>query len=125
MTRFLFPKMSIKYLGGEIITVKDIKADDEAEASLEEDDVRVLSNILNLNNIRTPLYDPENLDNAEKINSIICAKFNGKDVSIPEGLREYVSTAKLIDMLDFSRKEFNKSMSLTPKKRCHRQHSGA
>jgi type I restriction enzyme M protein len=104
----------IKYLGGEIITVKDIKADDEA--SLEEDDVRVLSNILNLNNIQTPLYDPEHLDNAEKINSIICANFNGKAVSIPEGLKEYVSTAELIDMLDFSRKEFNKAISLTPKK---------
>ncbi len=107
----------IKYLGGEVITPSDIKSNDnDTDANLEEDDVRVLSNILNLNNIQTPLYDSKNLDNTEKINSVIRANFNGKPAVIPDALKEYVTTAKLIDMLDFSRKEFNKAISLTPKK---------
>lgn len=107
----------IKYLGGETITVSDVAADeDDAEATLEEEDIRVLSNILNLNNIQTPLYDPKNLENPDKINSIIRANFNRKPIVIPEVLKEYVTTAKLVNMLDFSRKEFNKAISLTPKK---------
>jgi len=106
----------IKYLGSEAIITGDIKTDDEADSNLEEDDVRVLSNLLNLNNIQTPLYDPKNPENTEKINSIIKANFNGNPAAIPESLKEYVTTAKLIDMLDFSRKEFNKAISLTPKK---------
>lgn len=107
----------IKYLGGKTITVKDIAADEEdANVALEDEDIRVLSNILNLNNIQTPLYDPNNLENTNKINSIIKANFNGKSIVIPEELKEYVTTSKLVDMLDFSRKEFNKAISLTPKK---------
>jgi type I restriction enzyme M protein len=37
-------------------------------------------------------------------------------VTIPEALQETVTTARLVDMLDFSRKEFNKAIDLTPKK---------
>lgn len=110
----------IKYLGGETITLSDIETDnDEKEPSLDEEDVRVLSNIINLNSIQTPLYDPNNLENNAKINSIINANFNNdkdKTIDIPEPLKEHVTTAKLVDMLDFSRSEFNKALSLTPKK---------
>jgi len=62
----------IKYLGGKTITASDVEIDgDEPDTSLEEDDIRVLSNLLNLNNIQTPLYDPKKYDNAEKINSMV------------------------------------------------------
>ncbi|MBA2881796.1 type I restriction-modification system DNA methylase subunit [Desulfosalsimonas propionicica] len=103
----------IKYLGGQTVT---IEKDEEGEEVLEQDDKRVLENLLNLDNIQTPLYDPGNLSNPEKINSLIRANFNGETVHIPEELNDYVTTAWLTDMLDFSRKEFNKAISLTPKK---------
>lgn len=107
----------IKYLGGQTIATYDIVTDDdETDASIGKEDVLPLINILNLNNIQTPLYDPKNLKNTEKINSIISANFNGKTITIPEELKEYVTKAKLVDMLDFSRKEFNKTISLTSKK---------
>lgn len=107
----------IKYLAGQTNN-KTNKAIDEndVEADLEENDLRVLSNILNLDNIQTPLYDPKDLENSEKINKLISTNFTGKIAKIPENLKEYVTTAKLEDMLDFSRKDFNKSISLVPKK---------
>ncbi len=103
----------IKYLGGQSVTVEK---DEEGEEALEQDDKRVLENLLNLNNIQTSLYDPHNLLNSGKINSLIRANFNGDAVVVSEILQDYVTTARLVDMLDFSRREFNKTISLTPKK---------
>lgn len=103
----------IKYLGGQRV---ELDKDVDGEEVLEQDDKRVLENLLNLNNIHTPLYDPHNLHNGDKINSLIRATFNGQTVAVPEALQAYVTTARLVEMLDFSRKEFDKAISLTPKK---------
>ena len=62
--------------------------------------------------IQTPLYNPNDLNDANKINSLIANNFNGNNVAIPEGLKPYVSLVSLNDMLDFSRVEFNKSFNL-------------
>jgi len=104
----------IKYLGGQSVKIE--KDEEGEEEALEQDDKRVLENLLKLNNIQTPLYDPHDLLNSDKINSLIRANFNGEVVTVPEALQEFVTTAGLVDMLDFSRKEFNKAISLTPKK---------
>jgi len=107
----------IKYLGGKPVDIPAPGSDDEENNEpLDEDDKRVLSNIFNLNTIQTPLYDPSNPANPDKINHHIAANFRGGSITIPEHLQELVSTAKLTDMLDFSRREFNKAISLTPKK---------
>lgn len=103
----------IKYLGGQSVV---IEKDEEGEEALEEDDKRVQENLLNLNNIQTPLYDPYDLLNSDKINSVIRTNFKGEPVTVPEELQDYITTARLVDMLDFSRKEFNKAISLTPRK---------
>lgn len=63
----------------------------------------------------TPLYDPDNRYNPEKINCYIQQNFSGQDVDVPEILQTYLSTARLTDMLDFSRKNFDKHISLVPK----------
>lgn len=107
----------IKYLGGSVISVTDlVKAEDEGETALDEEDARVLSNMLNLDNIKTPMYDPQNVYNNDKINFHILSNFLAKSIEIPESLKEYLTTVRLIDMLDFSRKDFNKSFNLMPKK---------
>lgn len=63
--------------------------------------------------IQTPLFDPKNRDNSEKISYVIRQNFNGEQVVIPEHLTPFVSQVYLHDVLDFSRKEFNKAFNLS------------
>ncbi|AKG21215.1 restriction endonuclease subunit S [Calothrix sp. 336/3] len=65
----------------------------------------------------TPLFDPDNRYNSEKINYWIQQNFNGNNQDIElQNLSKYITYASLVDLLDFSRKDFNKAFSLTPKK---------
>ena len=107
----------IKYLG--TATVEDLPEEDEEEGveALESDDKRVLTNLLNFQQINTPLYDPQNLNNEEKINYWISQNFEGKNINIPEELQSFLSKARLVDMLDFDRISFAKNVTLTPKKK--------
>ena len=50
----------------------------------------------------TPLYDPENRYNSDKINALIQENFSGNEIAIPESLKAYVSMVSLVDLLDFS-----------------------
>ncbi|MFN1218164.1 N-6 DNA methylase [Chryseobacterium kwangjuense] len=106
-------KEGIKYLGKARIT---IEKDDDDSAILEDEDKRVLSNILNLTSIQTPLYDPKNRNNPSKLNYLIQRNFMRLPLEIPEELREFVSTSKLEDMIDFRKKDFNLAISLSPKR---------
>ena len=64
-----------------------------------------------VNDIITPLFDPNDLDDSQKINTAIKRNFIGKTT---DPLPEYCNYAKLTDMLDFSRTDFNKAVSLNP-----------
>ncbi len=64
----------------------------------------------------TALYDPENRYNPDKINALIQENFSANAVAIPETLQSIASTAHLVDLLDFSRKDFDKHISLSVKK---------
>lgn len=99
----------IKYL-----TSNNVSLNDE---DLEEEDKRILENLQGLKSINTPLYNPQNKADSQKINSIIVNNFVGNTIDIPESLTQFVSKSKLIDMLDFSRVEFNKAISLAPDKK--------
>ena len=90
----------------------NVDVDDE---TLEDEDKRILENLQGLKDIKTPLYNPYNIDDENKINKIIKNNFNGIKSKISDELIEYVNYKKLIEMLDFSRIEFDKSISLTPK----------
>ncbi|RJL71473.1 N-6 DNA methylase [Acinetobacter radioresistens] len=63
--------------------------------------------------INTPLFDPKDRENSEKISYVIRQNFNGEQVSIPEHLTPFVTQVYLHDVLDFSRKEFNKAFNLS------------
>jgi hypothetical protein len=97
---------------------------------LDEEDKRILENLAGLKSINTPLYNPQNSDDTSKINKIIKDNFiNGTDalasakggtkvpLPIPTELEPFVSRAKLIDMLDFSRVDFNKAINLSVSKK--------
>ena len=65
-----------------------------------------------VNDIITPLFDPKNLDNDEKINTAIKRSFIGDPT---DELPEHCYYANLTDMLNFTRIKFNKAISLNPK----------
>lgn len=65
---------------------------------------------------QTHLYDETDRNNASKLNRLIADNFDGKLGAIPEALSEFASTARLVDMLDFSRAGFEKQVVLTSKK---------
>jgi len=66
--------------------------------------------------IQTPLFDPQDRDNPEKISTLIRRNFMGEPVSVSPALQPYAALARLVDLLDFSRVTFDKQISLVPKK---------
>ncbi|MBS1781040.1 MAG: restriction endonuclease subunit S [Bacteroidetes bacterium] len=110
-------KEGIKYLGG--ISYEDVQIpseeQDEEIVDLEEDDKRVLSNIFNLNNISTPLYDPNNRYNEKKVNYLIERNFRNESFEIPSELSKFVSKLELTEMIDFMNVDFNKAINLVQK----------
>lgn len=71
----------------------------------EED---ALSKNKGINSIKTPLFNPMDYSDDRKINTIIKDAFAGIKREIPEELKKYVASCKLIDMLDFKSTDFNK-----------------
>jgi type I restriction-modification system DNA methylase subunit/restriction endonuclease S subunit len=65
-----------------------------------------------LNSINTVLYNPIDKDDENKINTLITRNFSNEEVEIPEDLEEFVSKARVVDMLDFGRVEFSKAIKL-------------
>ncbi|MCB0703125.1 MAG: N-6 DNA methylase [Ignavibacteriae bacterium] len=66
----------------------------------------------------TQLYDKESFDNPDKASTYIYKAFNDEyDLDIPEKLRKNISYQNLVDMLTFDRSEFEKSISLSAKKK--------
>ncbi len=63
----------------------------------------------------TPLYEEDNPRNPDKINYHIERAFLGETPDTPEHLQPFVTPARLVDMLDFTRTDFNKQLSLSPK----------
>ena len=66
--------------------------------------------------IQTPMFDPKNRNNDSKISYLIRQNFLGESGNVPEPLQSFVSQANLIDLLDFSRKSFDKAFSLNVRK---------
>ncbi len=63
-------------------------------------------------NITTPLFDPNNRDNAEKISYCVKQNFNNQPLQIPTDLHPYLTQAHLTDLLEFGRVEFDAVVSL-------------
>ncbi|EPQ9627522.1 N-6 DNA methylase [Campylobacter coli] len=62
----------------------------------------------------SPLFERGNPQNETKLNTLIYKSFlNTLDV-IPQELQTYATKARLVDMIDFEKVEFNKAISLNP-----------
>ena len=105
----------IKYLGGFKIDDLEAVDEDSGEVAIEEEDKRVLSNLYNLDNINTPLYNPKDKSDHTKINYLISQNFQKENFLIPEELENFATQSRLVDMLDFEVVDFNKTISLNPK----------
>lgn len=67
-----------------------------------------LENNKGIRSIETPLFNPNDYEDNNKINSIIRSNYLDIEYEVPDNLKEYVATYRLEDMIDFSRVEFNK-----------------
>lgn len=63
----------------------------------------------------SPLFERDNPQNETKLNTLIHNAFLKTLNDIPKDLQSYASKARLIDMIDFEKVEFNKAISLNPK----------
>lgn len=93
----------IKYLN--VATTSD--SDDEEGNEAEDDTMQQISGI---DAINTCLFKPDEYDNNEKINYLIRQNFLGEEFGIPESVSDYATTAKLVDMIEFSRTAFSKEL---------------
>lgn len=66
-----------------------------------------------INDIQTPLFDPNNSDNEDKISYLIKEHFAGNSKTIKEEYKEYCQYSNLEDMLDFEKIEFTKTINLS------------
>ncbi|EAL7213872.1 restriction endonuclease subunit S, partial [Campylobacter coli] len=65
----------------------------------------------------SPLFERDNPQNETKLNTLICKAFLKTLSDIPKDLQGYASKARLVDMIDFEKVEFNKAISLNVKSR--------
>lgn len=65
----------------------------------------------------TSLYDNNSYENPLKANSYVYSAFSGEEKKIDESLKSNISYIDLIDMMEFSRVDFDKFISLNAKKK--------
>ena len=66
----------------------------------------------------TQMFDPETFDNPEKASTYIYKAFHGDfDFPVHESMSQHVARVDLVDMLTFDRAEFEKTISLSVKKK--------
>lgn len=92
--------------GIEYLHLSKSKSENDDEG--DEDDT--VQQIRGINGIVTPLFNPVDLEDPEKINTLIRKNFLGEDVVIPEELAEFVSQVRLVDMIDFKQTAFDKAI---------------
>lgn len=93
--------------GLKYLNVKTSKKSKDDEAA--DDDT--ISQVKGINGIVTPMFNPLNLSDKNKINTLIRDNFNKELEEIPEELSEYVNLYSLTDLLDFKETDFDKKIS--------------
>lgn len=85
-------------------------------ASSENHD-EILSDLQGINQIQTPLFNPQDLFDKNKLNHLIRENFLGNLHSIAEPLSNFASLLPLTQMLDFGRAEFDKVIRTSVQKK--------
>lgn len=98
-----------RFLGYEWSNRKGSEGIKYLGAIVEDDDNDISAN-KGIQQIQTPLFDPQNLANEEKINTLIRKNYLGEDVVVPEDLCEFVNIYNLQDMIEFTKTNFDKAI---------------
>lgn len=97
----------IKYLN--VTTTSE--SDDEDGNEAEDDTMQQISGI---DSINTCLYKPNDYGCNEKINYLIRQNFLGESIDVATELEEYVDQHRLVDLIDFTRTAFDKTIKTNP-----------
>lgn len=87
------------------------------EASQDDEDAEddTINQIMSVDDINTPLFNPKDFNDAAKINTLIRTNYERKELSdIPEELEDIVKIYSLTDLLIFSSVEFDKVIKVKP-----------
>lgn len=87
------------------------------EASQDDEDAEddTINQIMSVDDINTPLFNPKDFNDAAKINTLIRTNYERKELSdIPEELEDIVKIYSLTDLLVFSSVEFDKVIKVKP-----------
>ena len=76
-----------------------------------------LSLVKGIDSIQTPLFNPQDLGDSSRINSLVRSYFLGEVVPIPEELKSYCSTLLLSEMIDFKRADWDAAIRTVAKDR--------
>lgn len=87
--------------------LKKASSDDE---DADDDTIRQIKGV---NGISTPLFNPMDINDVSKINSLVRANFNKENLELNEGISKFVSMGNLVDMMDFSRVIFTKEIKIS------------
>lgn len=96
--------------GNEGIKYLNVKTTAKNEDGEEADD-DTLQQIKGISSIQTPLFNPTNLDDEEKLSMLIRNNYTKTPGEVPQDLAPFVKAINLTDMIDFTRvatkKEFD------------------
>lgn len=70
-----------------------------------------------LNSIQTPLFNPKDLDDTSRINTLVRSYYLEDPIPFSEKLSSYCSTIRMEEMIDFKRTEFDMGFSFSQTKR--------
>lgn len=87
-------------------------ADVKLDKDFDEETKKALKNLIGIDYINTPLYNPKIVDDDKKINYIIKNNYLDKDVEINEDLDNLVKKYSLIELLDFNKVNFDKTINI-------------
>ena len=75
--------------------LKKASSDDE---DADDDTIRQIKGV---NGISTPLFNPMDINDVSKINSLVRANFNKENLELNEGISKFVCMGNNVDMMDF------------------------
>ncbi len=98
--------------GIHYLNVGAASSDEDAEEN--EADDNTMQEISGINAINTCLFNPNDFNDTEKINYLIRQSFMGGKFDVSVKLEEYVDLYRTVDLIDFSRTAFDKTIKTTP-----------
>ncbi len=106
-------KANKQFLGYEWSGAKGNEGIKYLGSNISDDEENEIARNKGINSIQTPLFNPHNLADNDKINSVIRKNFSNAISDIPEQVTSFISACELVDMLDFTRVTFDKQIRTT------------